>query len=111
MMRRRIGRPGLIGTMARTAVISGTATAVSGGVQRRQYQRAANRQAEQQVQYAAPPQAAPTPQPAAPQPTAAAAAGGAEDRIAQIRELGELKAQGLLTDEEFAAEKARILGA
>ena len=51
MMRRRVGRPGLIGTMARTAVISGTASAVSGNVQRRQMRRAA----EEQAQYAAPP--------------------------------------------------------
>lgn len=109
-MPRRLGRPGLLGTMARTAVISGTATAVSGNVARRQMRRETERQAEyapppQATQYAAPPTAPPAP--AAP----AAPAGGAStsDRIEQLRELGELKAQGVLTEAEFAAEKARIL--
>lgn len=106
-MPRRLGRPGLLGTMARTAVISGTATAVSGNVARRQMRRETERQAAyapppQATQYAAPPTAPPAP---------AAPAGGAStsDRIEQLRELGELKAQGVLTEAEFAAEKARIL--
>ena len=94
----RRGRPGLMGTMARTAVVAGTATAVSGRVSRRGAQRAADQQqaAVDQEQEAAA-------QPAAP-PAAAP-----DDRMAKIRELGEMKSQGLLTDEEFAAEKARIL--
>jgi len=112
MLRRPIargGRPGVIGTMARTAVIAGTATAVSGGVARRQQakaQEAADAEAYQEMQreqqYAA--AAPPPPAPAAP------AAVGAGDTIAQLKELATLKDQGILTDEEFAAQKARILG-
>jgi len=95
--------PGLLRGMARTAVVAGTATAVSNRVSRRQY----NRWAQQDVQ-----QSYEAPQPTAPAPAAAAApvAGGGEDRLAQLKELGDLKAQGILTEQEFAAEKARILG-
>jgi Short C-terminal domain len=115
-MRRRMGRPGLMGTMARTAVIAGTASAVSGGVQRRSAERYATKQdaaaAQQQAmtdQAAA--QAAAQLQAQAPPPAAAPPApSGTEDRIAKIRELGELKEAGLLTDAEFEAEKARVLG-
>jgi type II secretory pathway pseudopilin PulG len=100
-MRRRMGRPGLIGTVARTAVIAGTATAVSGSVSRRGQQRAEEQQQaaayQQQAQQGAASQAVP------PQ------AGSPADRIAQLKELGELKSQGVLSDDEFAAEKARIL--
>jgi hypothetical protein len=107
-MRRRVGRPGLIGTAARTAVIAGTASAVGGRVQRRQMGRAQQEAYERQQQYAAPqPQYAP-PQPAAPAPAAPAA--GTDDMVAQLQKLGELHAQGILTDEEFAAQKAKILG-
>lgn len=116
MLRRPIargGRPGLIGTMARTAVVAGTATAVSGGVARRQQARAqqtadaeAYQEMQREQQYAA---AAPPPPPPAPAP-AAPAAGGTGDTIAQLKELAALKEQGILTDEEFAAQKARILG-
>ncbi|MEV0006958.1 SHOCT domain-containing protein [Streptomyces sp. NPDC051840] len=95
-MIQRFGRPGLLGTIARTAVISGTATAVSNRVQRHDMQR----QMEAEQQYAAP---APPPAP----PTAAPAAG--TDRVAQLTQLAELKAQGVLSEEEFATEKARIL--
>ena len=90
--------PGLLRGMARTAVIAGTATSVSNRVSRRQ----ANRWAEQdaaaypQEQYAPPP--APTP------------AAGGEDRVQQLKDLAALKEQGVLTEQEFAAEKARILG-
>jgi Short C-terminal domain len=96
--------PGLLRGMARTAVVAGTATAVSNRVSRRQAERWAGQEAleAQQQGYAAPPQAAPA-APAAP----ATAAG--EDRVQQLKDLAELKAQGILTDEEFAAEKARIL--
>jgi Short C-terminal domain len=89
---------GLIGGIARTAVIAGTATAVSNRVSRRQY----NRWAQQDQQY----YQAPAPAPTAPAPTA-----GGGDRIAQLKDLADLKAQGILTDQEFAAEKARILAA
>ena len=114
-MRRRMGRPGLMGTMARTAVVAGTATAVSGGMRRHSAQNAAEEQqtaaaqqqamvdqaaAQVQAQQAAPPPAEP----------AAPAAMSTEDKIAQITELGKLKDAGLLTDEEFAKEKSRILG-
>ncbi len=101
MMRRRMGRPGLVGTMARTAVIAGTATAVSGGVARRQQakaQQAADAQAYQEQQYAEP---APAPAPAA---------APEQDTITQLKELAALKDQGILTEEEFAAQKAKILG-
>ena len=89
--------PGLLRGMARVAVVSGTATAASNRVSRRQSERWA---AQDQAAY---------PQEQAPAPAAAPAASG-ESRIDQLRELGELKAQGVLTDQEFEAEKARILG-
>lgn len=98
MMRRRVGRPGLIGTMARTAVITGTATAVSGNVQRRQMAKAQAGQEE------APP---PPPVPA----QAATAHEGTDDLIDQLGKLADLKAAGVLDDAEFAAAKARLLGA
>jgi hypothetical protein len=89
--------PGLIRGVARTAVIAGTATAVSNRVSRRQGRRWA---AQEQEQYAPPPQYV-EPAPSAP---------AEPDRIAELRQLGDLHAQGVLTDEEFAAEKAKILG-
>jgi hypothetical protein len=94
--------PGLLRGMARVAVVSGTATAVSNRTSRRQAQRWA---AQDQAQYADQQYA----QEPAPPPAAAPAASG-ESRVDQLKSLGELKAQGVLTDEEFAAEKARILG-
>ncbi|WNM23810.1 SHOCT domain-containing protein [Demequina capsici] len=99
----RVGRPGLIGTMARTAVISGTATAVSGNVARRQAARAQRSAAPAYAEaaYAEPVAAAPVPQVAAP------SAGG--DLMAQLTKLGEMRAAGLLDDAEFAAAKAKLL--
>lgn len=96
--------PGLIRGMARTAVIAGTATSVSNRVSRRQYNRWSQQDEQQQAeqQLAPPPQTAPAP--AAPAPSA-----GADDRIAKLQQLADLKNQGILTDEEFATEKARIL--
>jgi hypothetical protein len=96
--------------MARTAVVAGTATAVSNRVSRRQY----NRWAQQGDPYAtepagysqAPQQYAPQ-QYAQPAPPAPSQTG--PDRIEQLKAVADLKAQGILTDEEFAAEKARIL--
>ncbi len=88
--------PGLIRGVARTAVVAGTATAVSNRVSRRQADRWA--QQEPQQQYAEPP------------PQQAAPAAPAADPIAQLKELGELRDSGVLTDEEFAAQKAKILG-
>ena len=106
-MPRRMGRPGLMGTMARTAVIAGTATAVSGSVRNKQAQSAAAQQ-----QNAAAQQQAMVDQAAAQvqaQQTAPPATASTEDKIAKIKELGQLKDAGLLTDDEFAAEKAKIL--
>jgi len=95
---------GLIGGMARTAVVAGTATAVSNRVSRRQAGRwAAQEQqqyAQQPPQYAQQPQYAPAPPPAAP---------SANDTLDQLQKLGELKAAGVLTDAEFQAQKAKIL--
>jgi hypothetical protein len=90
--------PGLIRGVARTAIVAGTATAVSGRVSRRQSARWAAQEAPPQ------PQAAPAPPPAAP------AAPAAESTIDQLKELGELKNQGIITEEEFAAQKAKLLG-
>ncbi|MFM7062036.1 MAG: SHOCT domain-containing protein [Actinomycetes bacterium] len=103
--------PGLIRGVARTAVIAGTATAVSGRVARRQAEKytdrdaqiAADRQAAYE-QATAPPAAAPA---AAPAPVAAAPEA---DLMDQLQKLGDLKAQGILTEEEFAAQKAKLLG-
>ncbi|MFJ3725604.1 SHOCT domain-containing protein [Streptomyces sp. NPDC090045] len=100
--------PGLLRGVARTAVIAGTATAVSNRVSRRQAGRWAaqdDQAAAQQQQYAQPPQ-----QPAAP----AAAPPIADDmssKIDQLKELGALKEQGILTEAEFAEQKSRILSA
>jgi Short C-terminal domain len=96
--------PGLLRGVVRTAAIAGTATSVSNRVSRRQAARwsAQDAAAQPPQQYAPPPQAyAPPPAPA--QPAAAT------DRIDQLKELAALKAQGVLSEEEFAAEKARIL--
>jgi hypothetical protein len=92
--------PGLLRGMARTAVVAGTATAVSNRVSRRQGERWAQQDAAAygQQQYAAP------------APPAGAPAAGGEDRVQQLKDLAALKEQGVLTDEEFASEKARILG-
>jgi hypothetical protein len=115
-MPRRGGRPGLVGTMARTAVIAGTATAVSGSVSRKGQQKAAAQQqqaaAQQQAmtdQAAAQAAAQLQAQQAAAPPVAPPAAVSTDDKIAKIKELGALKEAGLLTDEEFAAEKAKVL--
>jgi hypothetical protein len=107
-MPRRRGRPGLLGTAARTAVVAGTATAVSGNVQRRGAERQQAGAMQQQAMVDEATQtAAQTPAQQQPQPSAPAAS--IEDRVAQIKALGELKDGGLLTEEEFTAEKAKIL--
>ncbi len=94
MMRR--GRPGLIGMAARTAVVAGTATAVSNRVAHKQAQKYA---AQDQEQY----------QEAQPAPAPAPAAGG-DDVVGKIKELASLHDAGALSDEEFAAAKAQLLG-
>ena len=88
--------PGLIGGIARTAVVAGTATAVSNRVSRRQTERWAG-QDTQQGYYQAPPQSAP---PAA-EPSS----------IEQLEKLGELRDKGVLTEEEFETQKAKLLAA
>jgi hypothetical protein len=88
--------PGLLRGMARTAVVAGTATAVSNRVSRRQAQRWGAQEAYPEERYA------PPPPPAEP-------AGGGQSRVDALKELAALKDQGVLTEEEFAAEKARIL--
>ena len=99
--------PGLLRGVARTAVVAGTATAVSNRVSRRQAGRWAAKEEEQyppeeqQPQYAAPP-----PQYAAPPPPAA---DPMQDKLDQLKQLGELKDQGVLSDEEFQQQKTRIL--
>ena len=137
MPRGRRGRPGLVGTMARTAVVAGTASAVVGHSRNKQ----ANQQAEQQQDMAqqqqmadmqaqldqqaqqaaidaavaeqvAAAQAAPPPPPApaaAAPPAAAPAAAAGSDPMAELQKLADMKAQGLLTDEEFASMKAKLL--
>lgn len=126
-MRRRTGRgrsgPGLLGTMARTAVVAGTAQAVAGKVAQGQQTAAhrdqqaaiAHEQARQMQMQAhvdaqvasalraqAPPSAAPAP--------ASAARPSVDELHAQLTKLGELRQAGLLTDDEFAQQKARLLG-
>ena len=102
--------PGLIRAAARTAVIAGTATSVSNRVSRRQANRWAQESARQQPQpqYAQPQSPQPQPQYAAPQ--AAPAAASTDEVIAQLTQLGQLRDQGVLTEQEFAAQKAKILG-
>jgi hypothetical protein len=88
--------PGLLRGMARTAVVAGTATAVSNRVSRRQAQRWGAQGGYGQQAYAEPVSEEP---PAAPPP----------DPIEQLKQLAELHSQGVLTDEEFAAQKAKLL--
>lgn len=102
--------PGLLRGVARTAVIAGTATAVSNRVSRRQAGRWAAQEAAQEPapQYAPPPQQYAPPEPAyAPPPPAAPS--GMDARIEQLTQLGALRDQGVLSAEEFEAQKARIL--
>ena len=94
---------GLIRGMARTAVVAGTATAVANRVSRRQASRWQQQEyADQQQAYAQPAPPAYAPEPAPP------AAGG--DMTAELERLATLRNQGVLTDDEFAAAKARLLG-
>jgi len=89
--------PGLVRTVGRTAVIAGTASAVGGRVQHRQQEKYAaqdQQQQPQEVQYVEAPPAAPS----------------EDDQLAQLEKLGDLHAKGILTDEEFSAKKAQILG-
>ncbi len=93
-------RRGLIGMAATTAVVAGTATAVSGRVAQKQY----NKQAAAQAQ------AAPAPVAAAPPPPPPEAESGGSDLVGEIQNLSQLHNAGVLSDEEFAAAKAKLLG-
>lgn len=104
MLRRR-GRPGLLGTVARTAVIAGTATATANAVGRHGEQKAAEKQANADQQAAQQQAAAAPPPPPAPAPPAAD-----DDLVGQIGQLGKLRDAGVLSDSEFAAAKAKLLG-
>lgn len=112
-MRRRRGRPGLVGTMARTAVVAGTASATVGAVSNRQankQQAAAEQQAAQQAAYEAQAQVAElqaqqAAQAAAPPPPPPAQ----DDLMAKLQQLADMKAAGVLDDAEFAAAKAKLL--
>jgi hypothetical protein len=103
--------PGLLRGVARTAVVAGTATAVSGRVQRRQAEKYADRDANiyAQREQAYEQQMAPTYVQQAPPPPPPAAA-PEDDIYTQLQKLGDLKAQGILTEQEFETQKARVLG-
>jgi len=123
-MFRRRGRPGLLGTVARTAVVAGTASATAGAVNRHQQQKQAEKQAladqqaaEQQpepqpqpVYQAPPPQyQQPAPQYQQPEPAAEPAPAG-DDLVGKINQLAQLRDSGVLSDEEFSAAKGKLLG-
>lgn len=100
--------PGLLRGVARTAVISGTATAVSNRVSRRQAGRWAEQDRQRGMVYEQ--EAAPmAPAPPSPAPPPPVAADDMTAKIEQLKQLGDLKAQGVLTEEEFQAQKRRIL--
>ncbi|MBW9109412.1 SHOCT domain-containing protein [Microbacterium trichothecenolyticum] len=109
-----MGRPGLIGMAARTAVVAGTATAVSGSVARHQQQKYYDQSQQQayeaQAQQAAMDQAAAQAVANAQAAQAAQAPAPAQDdMMAKLTQLAQLHAQGILSDEEFAAAKAKLL--
>jgi len=100
-------RPSLVGTAARTAVIAGTATAVSGNVARNQQQAAQQQAAAKQAQVdAAVQQAIAQQAPAQPPPMGVPPAG---DLVAQLQQLADLRTAGILSDAEFEAAKAKLL--
>lgn len=111
---RRFGRPGLIGLAARTAVVAGTASAVSGASMRHQQQRAEGQYEQQQYEAAqqqaqidaAAQNAAAQYAPATPAPPAA---GGADDMIAKLQQLASLRDSGVLSEQEFSAAKQKLL--
>ena len=123
-MFRRRGRPGLLGTVARTAVVAGTATATAGAVNRHQEQKQAEKQAlaDQQAAEQAPPpepayQAPPQqpvyqapPPPAYQEAPAPSEAPAGDDLVGKIPQLAGLRVAGVLSDAEFAAAKGKLLG-
>jgi hypothetical protein len=114
---RRAGRPGLIGTMARTAVVAGTASAVvNRGNDRRDARQQAAYQDQQSQQQMADMQSqldqlnAEKQQAAAQQAAVPAQASPSDDTMAKLQKLADMKSQGLLSDQEFAAMKGKLLG-
>lgn len=106
----RAGRPGLVGTVARTAVIAGTATVTAGAISSRQQNRANERaQSQQFEQDQAMQQQQELAQQAAAQQAAAAAPPSSDDMVTRITQLADLKAKGVLTDDEFQAAKAKLI--
>jgi outer membrane protein OmpA-like peptidoglycan-associated protein len=108
----RVGRPGLLGTVARTAVIAGTARATTNAMDRRGQRKAEEQQAyaDQQQQEQAYQQQQYAQQAAAQQAAAAPPPAAEEDPlIAKLKQLGELHQSGVLSDEEFASAKAKLL--
>ena len=102
MMRRRgVGRRGVVGTMATTAVVAGTATAVSGRVSAARRAGSSRPRMPRRTSSSRPPTVYAEP---------AVSAGLQPDQIEQLTQLAQLKDQGVLTEEEFAEQKARILG-
>ncbi|PBI88270.1 hypothetical protein BKP42_59980 [Rhodococcus erythropolis] len=95
----RRGRPGLLGLAARTAVVTGTATAVSDGMATRRQRRAQAEYEHAQYEFAQQQAVLPIPVPTA-----------SVDLVAELQKLGDLKSQGLLSESEFEAAKARLLG-
>ena len=102
-MRRR-GRPGLLGTVGRTAVVAGTATATANAVNRHAQNKAAE---EEQAAANEAQQAAPPPAPVAPAPAPAPA--GGDDLVSKLTELAKLRDSGVLSQEEFEQAKALVL--
>ena len=102
-MRRR-GRPGLFGTVGRTAVVAGTATATANAVNRHAQNKAAEKE-----QAAAPPPPPPPPAPVAPAPAPPPAAAPSDDLVSKLTELAKLRDSGVLSQEEFEQAKALVL--
>jgi hypothetical protein len=94
--------PGLLRGIARTAIVAGTATAVSNRVSRRQAGRWARHDQQESYQQEPDAQDEPSPQ--------NGGGGGMDDTLAQLKQLAELKSQGVLTEAEFEQQKSRILG-
>ena len=100
----RRGRPGLLGTVARTAVVAGTAKATSNAMDRRSQRKASEQQQEYQQEYQQ--QQAP---PAQVAPVQSVPPSGADDLVSKLQELGQLHQSGVMTDAEFAAAKSQLL--
>ena len=104
---RRFGRPGLLGLAARTAVVAGTASAVSGGIMR--HQRGREQDEAERQQYEAQQQQAQI-DAAVAQTAAPLSSAPATDLVAELKKLGALHEQGLLSDAEFVQAKSKLLG-